>query len=366
MSQFSFHNENSNASQSSRSNLSQPSYRGDRDTTSQSRRTCETAISKSKMTKVRILLDETIFNSTTLALALQKEFSDLTTESESSERFGYIIVPSKIPNLIRWSLVPTELSRNHDPSFVLQYTQPFAFVLLSSGDFVQFLLNSADDLEFPQLGQFLEKTLKQSISEESCPADTRLIIGLLDLDKTILKHQKKLNKNNCNRSIYNLVDAAVTSLIYEYDVEIHRFKKEDELVECLRTLTRLVLSWNSKEQITELDCVMKASREKPDTSLSSLQKEKFELQQTWMAMLQMIPQVSKVKAQSLIKDERFSSFKKLNDCFSNLPPEEGKVLLQYAFGEDKNGVKRNQNKLSKLVYSSMTVTNPDSLLGDST
>lgn len=56
----------------------------------------------------------------------------------------------------------------------------------------------------------------------------------------------------------DLVDSAVSYLLFELDMEVVRFKRSAELCEYLGTLTRLVAERNGDSQVvTEIDCVAK-------------------------------------------------------------------------------------------------------------
>ena len=98
-----------------------------------------------------------------------------------------------------------------------------------------------------------------------------------------------------------------------------------------------------------------------------------QLQQTWSAMLQMLPLMSKDKAQTLIAHQAFSCPQHLlhhlhhntDPEISGLSTENKKLLLQHAFGArkgSKNGTVQKQAKLSKHVYNLMTSTEPEDLI----
>lgn len=96
----------------------------------------------------------------------------------------------------------------------------------------------------------------------------------------------------------------------------------------------------------------------------------LQLRQTWSAMLQMLPLMSKDKAQALLQRPECSCPRALLDAFHNsadpavraLPVTEKKLLLQGHFGAGKNGAVRNQAKLSKLLYNLVTSMEPADLI----
>jgi len=99
-----------------------------------------------------------------------------------------------------------------------------------------------------------------------------------------------------------------------------------------------------------------------------------QLQQTWSAMLQMLPLMSKDKAQTLISQSNFSCPQHLlrhihhnaDPEIAQLSAEQKKLLFQNAFGARKSGkngvVVSKQVKLSKHVYNLMTSMEPEELI----
>jgi hypothetical protein len=58
-------------------------------------------------------------------------------------------------------------------------------------------------------------------------------------------------------SVADLVDSAITYLMYEHDIEIIRGRKPADFAEYLQTLTRLIADRRESEFVTEIDCVAK-------------------------------------------------------------------------------------------------------------
>lgn len=87
-----------------------------------------------------------------------------------------------------------------------------------------------------------------------------------------------------------------------------------------------------------------------------------QLRETWAAMAQMVPRVSKNRAKELVRTPQFSclraTFDRLND--EALPAAERMVLLQSSFGKGKREVLH--VKLSTNVYHSLTATDPNKTL----
>jgi hypothetical protein len=108
--------------------------------------------------------------------------------------------------------------------------------------------------------------------------------------------------------------------------------------------------------------------------MSSEAQSSFELQQTWCAMLQMVPMMSQEKANTLVANKAYSCPKRMYETFlSGAKAEEEHKLgestessvlstLETSFGKLKNGQMRRETKLARLVFKSMIVTDPDAPL----
>jgi hypothetical protein len=92
------------------------------------------------------------------------------------------------------------------------------------------------------------------------------------------------------------------------------------------------------------------------------------LHETWAAILQMLPNMSKEKAHLFIKNKDFSCPKTLYEIFRNnsnhMNISEQNVFLQNYFGANKNGTAKNHAKLSKNVFKMMTVKDSEELMLD--
>lgn len=97
------------------------------------------------------------------------------------------------------------------------------------------------------------------------------------------------------------------------------------------------------------------------------------MKQTWSAMLQMVPHVSQEKALALISNPEYSCPKKLFFLMNDQKVSEDirMKLLQSSFYTvnsstnqlsdivNSSSTKRNEPKLSSVIYKMMTGTNPD-------
>lgn len=88
-----------------------------------------------------------------------------------------------------------------------------------------------------------------------------------------------------------------------------------------------------------------------------------QLRQTWSAMLQAVPGMSRERAQTLLQDPDCTCPRKLRRMFHSADSGgqaaelEGRMLrLQGKFGKTKTGKVSNRAKLSKLLYQLVTAT----------
>lgn len=88
------------------------------------------------------------------------------------------------------------------------------------------------------------------------------------------------------------------------------------------------------------------------------EKRKFDLKQTWVAMLQMIPRISQEKALALASNPAFSCPKKIFDRMAESSEEEVIEMLKTSFGKTKSGAVRNEHKLAQILYTLFSTDDP--------
>jgi hypothetical protein len=206
-------------------------------------------------------------------------------------------------------------------------------------------LQSHDDFEFAHLAGYVKSSLRavtnSGIVGLGAAEHPRLVLVLIGLDAVVNKIQKKILKEGVNRSVMSLVDNAIPYVLYTLDVEVVRWKNVNEACNYLHTLTRIVhrsFSDGISQQISEIEHVVKAGKRKAEDApgldtKSEKEVERFELRETWSAMLQMIPRVSTRRAQALVDHPAYSCFKKTFDALNNaeLPQQQRELLLEYSF-----------------------------------
>lgn len=85
-------------------------------------------------------------------------------------------------------------------------------------------------------------------------------------------------------------------------------------------------------------------------------------------MLQMVPGISKEKAQAVVSEPRFSCFKRVFEAMNDetQPKKQRMMIMQSSFGKLKNGNVRKEVKLSQRIFRLMTTADPTAALDCST
>ena len=124
---------------------------------------------------------------------IDKLFTDVADESSFAEdKYSFSALKSCVPDLIRWSRMSGDrLSKCKHGSEVTSF-EPFAVVNFSRDLFLQFILQSSDGVDFKELGKHISELHRNIIEKDHCPADTKLIIVLMDLEKLFTKAQNQV------------------------------------------------------------------------------------------------------------------------------------------------------------------------------
>lgn len=94
---------------------------------------------------------------------------------------------------------------------------------------------------------------------------------------------------------------------------------------------------------------------------------RHQLRETWAAMLQMVPQLSRAKAKGLVANPEYTCLKRTVAMLSDesVPEATRMTSLASAFGpQGKNKVVRNETKLSTDIYRAFTTTDPAMKMSD--
>lgn len=147
-------------------------------------------IDKSKL-KIKMLVDIAKMD-TDLKDNFEKEFVDVSDNSDLfTEKHAYFAVKCAVPGLFRWTFMSTnELIECR--TVPVDIVDNFALVLLSCDEFLKLLMKSEDGIDFDDLGNHITNIKTSIIDNQLCPVNSSLIVVLMDLDKHLLKLQKKV------------------------------------------------------------------------------------------------------------------------------------------------------------------------------
>jgi hypothetical protein len=150
---------------------------------------------------------------------------------------------------------------------------------------------------------------------------------------------------------------AVCMLALDYEVEVITKDKEEDVVEHLAILHRALGKAIYAAAITNLDCAVKKKVPKGGDSTNT---SAAVLRQTFINMLTTLDGMSEQKAEKLVGDKRYSCPKKLFEAYLGAPGrgEFGNDMLLHAFDD-----RRQQTKLSGVVYHAITSKDPQQTLG---
>ncbi len=145
--------------------------------------------------KIKMLIDLAKLE-TSLKDCIEKDFFDVSIDTDGGilpDQRGYFANKCEVAGLIRWTHISNDtLARNGViPS---SEVEPFALIVANCEEFLEMILKSADGIDFEHLGAYIDSTRSVMTRQELCPAQSSLILLLLDLDKHILKAQKKEQK----------------------------------------------------------------------------------------------------------------------------------------------------------------------------
>jgi len=299
-----------------------------------------------------------------------------SSEQKEDEKYDFLSLTTPLPGLVQWSKLNNNHDDNNNNQFnddYLQFTDTLeapTVIIVPTEDYCNRITASNDTIQFPVLSEYVNKIITRlqqtSNNNNNAHRKMKLIFAFLDLDKDILKVQRKFSKENNNTCVQEIADQSLIHLTFNHDIETFRCRTLSSLCEYLYNITKALSRVVNEDARSAFDFVMKVSKAKPDESMTPEEQETFELQQTWAAMLQMVPYVSKEKAFAMISNKEFSCPKRVFEAMNNTSEPEAKRIasLHRCFGKSKNGSIRNEVRLSKHVYRLMTVTNPEEQLED--
>eukprot|EP01031_Cornospumella_fuschlensis_P037564 gene37564-45624_t len=305
-----------------------------------------------------------------VSLPFPEASSDVGKERSSSEQrisssnegtnesvLRHAIRKNPIPKFICWSSMRSATVTGSQASINLSSAIAVGVIPMSNAHFIKTALKSADGIEFLDLANLIGGYYEALQRETGKP--WRLILGFIDLPQAICNAQKQ--DQNADTNVQHWVEQACLYLTMEFNVETVRFTRYGELCEYLCTMTRVVQATAEKDGAGEMiDNVQRGIKQKikDGVVMTEEEKRKFELKQTWAAMLQMIPRISQEKALALVSNPEFSCPKKFFDRIATSSEEEVVEMLKTSFGKTKSGAVRNEHKLAQVLYTMFTTDDP--------
>jgi hypothetical protein len=152
-------------------------------------------IDKSKL-RIKMVVDIAKLD-TGLKDNIEKEFVDVADNTDLfTEKHGYFGVKCAVPGLFRWTFMSTN-DLIQCKSVPVEVIDNFALVLFPCDEFLKLLMKSADGIEFDDLEIYISNIKTTMTTAQLCPAKSSLIVVLMDLDKHMLKLQRKVYDVGC-------------------------------------------------------------------------------------------------------------------------------------------------------------------------
>jgi hypothetical protein len=279
--------------------------------------------------EVKILVDNCIFldkaiNETFVsdfveAAALEENNTMLNSPSQpdkDNQKFIYHKVDSCIPFLIRWTRVPVDELMRLPTRIPPSSMEPFALYMFPIEQFIDLVTKTADGVEFRELGAFLQNCLETIQQNSNGSSAIQLIIGILNLEKELNKLKKKAHYKDYN--IPDLVESALTYLVYENDVEIVQWKKPSNFSQYMQTVQKQLLLASLPVEKTDMHFLPTFSKAAAPKDLNEDELKIHELRETWIGMLTTLPSLSTARARSFVQHDAVSCPLKAYKTFNNL------------------------------------------------
>jgi hypothetical protein len=180
-------------------------------------------IDKSKL-RIKMLVDIAKLD-TDVKDNIEKEFVDISFCTDMfAEKHAYFGVKCVIPGLFRWTFMSTsELIQCK--SVPVEVVDNFALVLFPCDEFLKLLMKSADGIDFDDLGNYISNIKTTMTTAQLCPPNSSLVVVLMDLDKHMLKLQRKVCHN---------INTYKVSVNIESSVDWGRFQHETDTQHSVR------------------------------------------------------------------------------------------------------------------------------------
>eukprot|EP01041_Mallomonas_annulata_P003556 gene3556-7074_t len=255
------------------------------------------------------LIMESNLSTSELGMKIHEEFNDNTS---SDHQYNIHTGTSSIPGLCRWTHRPFTLGGRGNVSDPSVQILPFVVILYPTVTFISKIHESlsaianntnvsSHSMEFDALNVDIERIITQLSQEEGCPSKSKIVLLLVDIDKTILELQKEM-------PVMNSIDDVTAYLICEKGLDVMKLKKA-EVGDYLMSVTRALADTPYRTESGAFDF-----------------SNKLTLEQTWLNMLQMMPKVSLKKASAIAS--QFPTPQSLCDALQNCSvPEQQRMTL---------------------------------------
>lgn len=238
-----------------------------------------------------------------------------------------------------------------------------AILVVPSDRFLDLVIAEDDFTNFASLSEYL-CNVRDTLQNMPGHQDVRLEVVLVGADAACTRVAAKRNNGEGRKlskvDIKEKLKEAVCMLALDFEVEVITKDKDEDVVEHLAILHRALGKAIYAAAITNLDCAVK---KKVPKGGDSTQASAAVLRQTFINMLTTLDGMSEQKAEKLVGDKRYSCPKKLFEAYLGAPGrgEFGNDILINAFDD-----RRQQTKLSGVVFHAITSKDPQQTLGRDT
>lgn len=307
-----------------------------------------------KSYEINLVLETGTFSMTELGMHITEKLNEISEES----RFGLTYQEGSIPGLCRWSHRPFIEGGRGAIGEDGVTTLPYIVIVYPVTDFLSLLLPSQaatigdESSPYDKLDRGIVDLRSRLLLEEHCPADSSLVLVLVDVRSHVLALQRK-----DKRVSMECVDEAAIYLLCEKQINVMIMKDVEDVAIYLRDLTKQLagLPYPSESGRLELlHITPKIPIRKPE-DMSDADFENFQFSEIWVNMLSMVPGISTARARLLA--EHFTNPQELlTALLDNGRSHQEKQEMLAAKMDDRG---RRLTKLARVLCNVMHMTEPD-------
>jgi hypothetical protein len=139
-----------------------------------------------KTQEVSLVLPDDVYNSTLGGAIL----SHLMFATDNDKSYGCLSSPSSVSGLCRWTYRNYLDGGNATIGDAGSVVIPFVVVVFTPRVFLELVEATPDGVEFPLLAQEMQQLRVQMVEEEKCPARSKLVLMLIDIDEECKQYKK--------------------------------------------------------------------------------------------------------------------------------------------------------------------------------